>query len=1003
MPLGSAGGASTPGRSTRVTFRRLFPAIVQRPVLYERRDREIARGSRELPNEVMFIEGVGLRLRPYEFDRGNLFERAPTPAVYRGAFAVVAPGVEEQLVSRQYDYPDLNYSSPESASMPMHQRRIVAGASWEQRLEADQEAFPSPGTSDDPIDLDRVFVSTLNHKPDQALVYSFILPERPVSRGAFATCYFSGIPGINGGGVGNGQYAVKLFFDGKAVLYERCIAGEGLVWRRRFVWQWCEEPYPLQSVYFQVVSDASESCSDGRWSGTVLNLCSTHSFDSKAGGYGLLTAFNSATQALLNKGITKYRIPYDPDYAPTLAPVRLDLRRDVRALFQVSRVTFPEVATWRDDPFEIPVYPGSQTPFVLEWYGDFPEGTEAECKLFFAGTDIEVPHDGMSLEEHWPVQDCLGGVKIYPCTPAMLFTRAYEVEITLWGGYNEAWEAFDKTPTLRRYRVRKNGVTEALSVTPLVFPTGRILEVEEEPVVSVGRQEVVDDVSAEDGQDDPASEACEVSIADFTNEMPELQDIIATPCDVSIHDAEGNLVTRLARFHVARNESSQIRGERPGSGAAIENQYPKPGSRLYRFSGPGEWTRLQRALFPERWYLTEVYASGTETQYRSMKVSNGLRYAIEAAGYPAEMIDVPDLPVRFWSDGGADDESLLVEAYSSVGEFVAQNARDFLGAWPVFDLNAGDDGMWRIRQQQRPPYNNLMRFTRLHPGAKALPHLLASYPIDEGDGEFAAEGQLVPHNYITDEQRHIEPPEGNYVIVHGGASRASTNQGATLLSQFVFNPTSFNVMGLPPEHEFYPDPFSPEFMGGECVPIVVMDGTLTTRAAVDWVARRVFDYACFARRYLTFIAPLRYIVDDLDPLQTNPRKLRFGDPVQVMADDLETWEQWLVVRCSPLYSNDRHQMARYELVTSTIIDRFGMPIGAFDLFTLERMRRASARRSVGVLPRTSFLRTTNRSFSVERGSVVALPVVPASPIQVVDPEDERFGEFLFMPDYDPVP
>lgn len=1008
MPIGDTAAVATPGRHTRVTFNRLFPVIIQRPVLYERRAREIARGSRAIPEEVVYSRGLGLMLRAHQFGKGNLFERTPDiePAVYRGAMAVVAPDHHEQLVSVLYNYPDLNYVDIETKHMPMYHKKILAGDSWEKRLTADQVAFPSPEPSRDPIGLDRVFISTENHKPDQTLIFSFVLPDRPTQRNAFGTAYFTGIPGRNAAGTGVGQYAAKLMFDGNAILFERCIDDAEadpptMKWVRRFAWQWCESPAPNMHITFAIQSNATESCSSGQWAGSRIWLKAAESYDANDTGFGVLRLVNAIAQTVITSAWKEYEIPYEEGVGPSLAPVRLDLRRDIRTLFQVTRTTYVETVTFRDDPFEVPVFPGTLTPFVLEWYGDFPEGTSAECKLYFAGTNVEVPHIGMTEEEHWPVQDCLGGVKIYPCTSDMLFTRAYEVEITLNAAYNEAWDAYDKTPILRRYRVRKNGVTEDVAVTPLVFPTARA--VTDPPQIALGRQEIVDELTAEDGQDDPASESATVSIADFTNEMPELQDIVAVPCDVDVYDDDDLLLTRLARFHVSRNESHQIRGERAGNASAILNQYPKPGSRLYTFSGTGEWTRLQRSLFPEKFFLTEVYTEGTETKQTSMKVTDGLGFAIEAAGYPTSMIDVPDLPVRFWTDGGANDESLLVEAYSPVGEFVVQNARDFLGGWPVFDLNAGADGMWRILQQKRPPYNNLMRFTRLHPGAKKLPHLLASYPIDTGDGIFAASGQLVPHNYITDEQRHLEPPEGNCVITHGGYAEGSPNQGSTLLSQFVVNPVSFNVLGLAPGHPFYPDTSSPEFMGGDCVPIVVMDGTLKTREALNWVTRRVFDYACYARRYLSFVAPLRYIIDDLDPLQTNPRKLRFGDPVQVMADDGVSWEQWLVVKCSPMYEDDKYQMARYGLVTASNINVFGMPIGEFDMFALEKMRRARMRKSVGVLPRTSFLRTANREFSSQRAAIVSLPGTTADVIQYLDPAESNFGTFVFMPDYDPVP
>lgn len=963
--------------------------VTQIPFVWERRADEMMRGQREQEIGVKYHQGIGLRLRAHQEDYGKLFEREVAQSRFYGSLvATVADGFTQEYIHRQYDYPDLNYVDGAAAeTVRMWERRVGAGSSWAQSLTADAAAFPGPEPAENNLPIDRVFVTSEPHYPDVPLIVMAIVPKSPARGGPWGTIYFTGPCTVNDAGSGTGSYALKMFDSGMCRLYERCRTGSGgtgRAWVRRMEFQYAVDPGPNRFYMLSIASDASEDCVDGSWLGRTIKFASAGAEGSEGSGYagaaGILQATSALAQMVLTRQAFVYRCAGAHLAQPEPEPLRLDFRRDVRGHFAVTAMSYDPEAIFFDDDVALHTWPTPGTPITVAWYGSFPEGTRCRVRLFDVATELELPGGKLIADT------CQSGAIQYPMIGYPFDRRIFRPQIELYADDDT------RTPTLVRYRILRKGLIENPDFPTLTFPAAR------GNYPALGRQELVNLLEVEDATDDPSQESATVEIADFTGEMPELAFRVGSPVDIEIVDTAEppNVVTKLARFFVADVSHEQIAGERHSDQT---RQYPKAGSRLYRVSGPGEATRLKRTLFPARWALIDEPAEG-EAAVTPMKVTDALFTSISLA-YQEDRIDVPDLPVRFFPDG-TEHGGLLVEPYSEVFQFVVEHARDYLGGWLHFDTCAGPSGMWRILQQRRPPYNVLMRFTDRHPGDGHLPHMLGSYPVDTVTGG-PYDGQLIPHNFIDrTEGRRTEPAEGNCVLTMGGMPEGNA-QSISMLTQFVFNPVSANFFNLGPSHPHYPDSQSPDFLGGDAVPIVVIDATLTTPEAVNWITRRVFDYACFGREYRTFHAPLRYIVDVTDPLQAFPRKLRFGDVVEVLEPDGVTWRTWLVVRCSPSYERDGYQFARYELVTSSRIDSFGMPVGQFDLFALERLRRKAARRAVGRNYRAQFLRTANRTVEVGASPYMALPAWTMPPIQNIDPGDPGFGSFFFMPDYDPAP
>lgn len=156
-----------------------------------------------------------------------------------------------------------------------------------------------------------------------------------------------------------------------------------------------------------------------------------------------------------------------------------------------------------------------------------------------------------------------------------------------------------------------------------------------------------------------------------------------------------------------------------------------------------------------------------------------------------------------------------------------------------------------------------------------------------------------------------DAPEGNLVLVTGSGQLGSI--GRDKVSAWAANPVSFDVRDLGLADPQGPDPDHPDYLG-HMVPIYVLDPAIaggsdaeSNERAAKWVCRRVYDIACHGVRRMTFEAPLLLVTDPLDEFQSNPRPLRWYDPVYVDSTI------FLVRSCNPTYVKDGVQMATYEL------------------------------------------------------------------------------------------
>lgn len=962
-------------RSTEVVFDTPAPVLLEPWFAYERRADSFGRNKNELKSDVVLLPRSGWILRPYVFDPGAVHETTAGGAGVQsqdGGLMTLAGTFVEKPYFRDPGLSGVTYSgSPDTGSL-MWQKRIAAGDSFADSLSADQSAYPSPRTSEDTVEMDRVAKTTGNFEPDDTVLFRFYVPGSAITvAGAIATLYFTGLAGSNDAFTGDGQYALKLNGDGLATLFERDPA-EGLaeaMWKVRHAFRWAH-PQLVYAVCHSIVvgSDAAHLSSPDRYEGRRIYFRTVASPDVRAGFAltetliaGAITAIDLASAAF----DSVYDVPLQDDAAATeLAPVRIDLRRDLRAVCQVHKSKYRTSGSVEDDPFTLPFVPQALEPFYLEWYGAVPSGTGIDVKMYDAGTGAELSGGGLTISDE------LGGQKVYLPNAGQ---RSYYLKATLTGDGT-------KTPLLRSVRVIRHPVAEdAPDTTERTFPTARN-----------GLQlplDAVRGVNVTGPGDDPSHETMSLQLQDFAGGMGLLKVRSGMPVKVqTTYDAAGTDRTVLFEGYV-----SQARGQKKFAGG---RSYPDPWALAYEVTALGRARRLQEQLMPKRWAWFDQEAKA------GYKVTDAIKLVLKASGEPDSRIDVPDLPLRLFSQN---EDDLVAQPGTNLLDIVTGFAQDYLGAYVVWDPNAGDAGMWRLLQAKEYPYNTLARFETEHPGAGKT----------YGDGAYAdasatsplGNAQTIKRTFIRRRtlEQYVEPPEGNVVVVFGGAnSDAAQEQGQagfSVLTQTLVNVASYNFAGVVPSDPAYPDTEGPDYLG-RIVPIEVFDPSLSTQEAVNWVCTRVYRAACCAHKYLSFEAPLVLVTDADDGQQSRPRPLRFYDAVEVYDPVLAQYVQYIVASCDPMYSRDRVQMARYTLVTTSNLADFA----AIQLRSgLARYRKAAAyagRRAEGKTGRTP-LQTGPQTLLRERAATwMEMPERAAQPIQDTDPASGTFGQVFWQMDFD---
>ena len=872
--------STTPNRTTKVTLDRQVTFQKEPPFLTELRGPEVQpAGDATVVNGVVIVPGVGWRLDSYQGNQSYKHERsgadsfALTPA---NGNATVATGLLEIDIHRaNTDLTGVSLGPQRVSGDKYLQKSVSASGSFNSQLTSDASAFPGPDGSDDSVPMDRVFLGSDAHAPDQTITFTF-WPMPATGLHAYqriGRVYFSSLAGTKRNeSAGTGQYALTLWGDGNAELAELLADG---TWKSRRILVWSPPSQVAGNSHtITITSDATLDI-NGRWQGTkILFQFQSASNPIQAGIQGL-------ENAAFGPMWVTYQVPRHKAYvAPSLSPIRADIRRDIRAMFQfhvarywASGILFTATFNLANEPFDL------TKPIQFQAFGDIPSDTSVELAMYSAdGTALAVADTGgSSIVARWKSFTPIAG------------KRAYYGKIT-WNSNG----AYTKTPTVQYIRIIREQSLGTLG--PTVTVPDSVLHV------------------SHTGQDsDPSHETAGLYLSDPGDaltllrtraRMPVSIDVYYDPDDVTAHSRifEGYVLEAKA----TRRGSKVLTGGR-GSSA----QWPKEKWSDYQLRCAGEWLRLKTAQAPKRIFLTGDPAAAPSGQNLGYKVSDIVRALLGWCGYSSSEIDVPDISVRYFFDGAI---PASVEPFTELAPFIIALVRDYLGGYLVWDANAGARGKWRVKIPPRPVagvYKNLAEFV-LGPnwsGSRSVAYY-KSY------GSTTVGGQVVQKYPVWKDSftSHVVPPEAN-IIYMAGAIASETENGSLTRGSFVrgqnvavnWKSADFGQNGT--DHPS-PDPNHPDYLGYP-LPLYIGDPGLNSANAINFALRRTYDLCAHAQLRIQFAAPLVLVTDVTDTSQTRPRPLMFGDPVKVDG------EQFIVASANADYEGikggDRFQHCAYEV------------------------------------------------------------------------------------------
>lgn len=889
--------ATTPNRRTHVTIDSPQWAVNEPVVFFEYEGVELAGDDQALTENVAYQPGQGWALTTYNFVQSLTHETdvddAGTLLPSNGKLYVAADGdsgFSEVPMQRWHsELSGIPQGVQRTSGDQYLQKVVAAGSSFNVELTADRASFPAPDDANDTVPLDRVAISTDDHTPNELITFSFILPGG-MHRGRLIRVYFTGIPGTTftdylSAQNGRGNYCLTLMGDGNSLLHERMSDGS---WKQRTTIGWAKSSdltkRCLHSI--RIHSDAKKDPNDPtKWIGTRLRF-RFEALDVSTIGRTLESSAKLAVNAARGADATgdwvEWKIPQYEKSQPWASKIRIDVRRDIRAMFSIKKSAFHPSGTLRTRTIALPQTPGNvayaegnDMSLYFSWFGDIPTGSQIDVQVYDATTDVALGSAG--AEAHYKTW----GYQGFTLVPGI--THYYAI-IT--------FSSADGTvgPSITSGRFSRNALLSRTAITPSI--PSKVLR------VSITGQDA-----------DPSHETAGVVIDDALGECSVLKLRSGMPIriDTEYNRLDSSLRSVLFQGYVAK---AQKQRRAPGDASHVVNDRSR-----YTLKCAGEWQRLTEARSPVTVSLLNVdkdTGSSDSDGVKGPKVTDVVRFLLSISGCPASRIDVPDINLRLIGDG---QTSFMLEQYSPTLPIIIELVRDYLGGYLIFDANATNggsasdyDGCWRVRFAPRPDpilgYRNLISFSTGGSGGVATAH----YPDLTG-----TYGQTIKQTFIRKGSLHsfVEPPEFNHLVVTGvGASNLGSTPNkhdAVALEQHWYNwksatflPTQGDV-GKPPAE----DPTHPDWLG-RVVTAYICDTMLTTKEAVAFRLRRTADMAGHARKVVQFEAPVVLITDSSDSLQCRPRKPQFGDMVLIDG------AQFVVQSCNIDYSKSKFSHAFYE-------------------------------------------------------------------------------------------
>jgi hypothetical protein len=766
---------------------------------------------------------------------------------------------------------------------------------WNQSLTADKAAFPQPPIPNVLTVIDRHAISNVSYADNQAFTFRHRMPTGAAYYGPSHVFYFGGPVNSNG----NGQYGFS--FEGHYItLYEYSAAAGG--WVIVDDWRYLTGVNPGEEVTLHVRPFRSP-----RGNLMIEFEGTTQANAANSGNSGSLNMqIRSAPQGLtthLFKVNTHPSAPAAPPSTPAMpapvrtkvtgtGPLRVDMARELRIPWQISVWRYFATGSFNDYALMMPWHATTRGLITLYWTATVPAGATFIARLMDTTTGTELTPAGTNG----------AGYKQYRVNAGQ---PSYYARFEFTAGPGQA-----STPMLFDYAVQKDAVIGQSAPgefsTPTTYPGAKVRNI---------------NISGPEA--DPSHETASCKISDLTNSLTVLNRRASVRTRIETQYDPANSAKRSVLFDGYLQKAPAARrgsvGNVGAGGGGAAKLYPSPLWRDFECNFTGMWTRLHKTLTMFRLDLQKPDRNAAVDPVTGiappLKVTDICRALLGYAGFPANMIDVPDSPIRFFPGGTENGNSLMIDPLSNVAEAVVRFAKDYLGWFLIWDGNAGTNGgMWRLRPPVpvQGPYTNLATFTLDGPAAGKLVTSSGSYGSTAGKSWVGVNPTVfIRKGTMT---TFVKPPEGNAVCVTG-SGRLLPDDGQFIVTNWVCNPKSYDFFvdgsGNPIVTS---DPTNPDYLG-HFAPIVIVNFGLGDEVhgqhLVDIVCRRTYDVSCHGIKMLSFIAPLALITDPADTNQTNPRPLRYYDPVGVVEGGVTT--QWLVRNCNPQYVKDSVQMAYYEL------------------------------------------------------------------------------------------
>ncbi len=833
-------GPVTPGRKTVARFGCSEEVLIEPPFCMERSRDEIARGTFHLCKQVHFLESCGWAL---SFAHGPDDRSIFLPNVGDDLKLNVADGFAEVPCC-------LNHLDLDTYFGLFLQKQVSAGASWERCLTEDSKSFPGP-LSGESVFLDRVAVSSFPLSAGQSLFFRFYVPSGPFHiTDKVISLYFCG-PCSSGSDIeGYGQYALIFLGNGEAHLYER-----GQVplkkesrWVLRSGFRYCESSQVGSRLHTLLIRPFFEGSVHSGIRGII--------FVTSGGDAG------PGKEVVALKYYSKVRSGNTYVYTPVTCghrvcfqemPLRVDIRRDLRVLFQVSKASYFSEGVLQDDPFSLPFYPSSGHHMRLEWFGQVPKGCKLTGKLFCANDSKE---DELEIVEEGDFH------KEYRIT---FPKNAYYAKFFLKGNGKD-------TPLLFRYRVVRDGL---------------IREVESDAFET----DLLQEVQFTGNKENPSDESGELIIKGVDKKLEKLLDKNCLSVEVvtSFEDTE----SILFRGYVVSSQYLSC----PLNGLA-----PSEGNVAYvKCHLASMWHRLNEVSVPYRYrWDVDPESPIIEGTHAPFKVIEVLCTLLNWSGFSEKMIDLPDLPIRMWEGDG-----FVIEPFAHIGDVVLKIAREYLGSSLFFDANAGSSGMWKLMPLIDSGVEGGLGIERSTGEVEKIRvQFLSSVGYFKKYSEEGVEHQdetVPPFTFIQKGSLKTcaRSPAANHLSVSGVSF--STSFGCPYrLTQVLVNAQSYSFSSKETS-----DPSHPDYLG-RIVSKSILDPTLSTEAAVNWAAKRYFEKFCRGKWVCRFEAPLVFVDASENKSNQKARSLRYGDWVEINGI------RWQVRSVHARYKKDAHQMAFYE-------------------------------------------------------------------------------------------